>query len=408
MGNLSLIMVMAFLVGYTYVGSRLRSTQESVSDSTSVMVNAVQLKLLTASGINRALNQLTLHSDSLGGITGSIRNGTFTVAITRISGSQLRVVSIAAIGAQRDTAQVTLQFPSFSRFAYITDNDGSNIRFITGDTLRGPVHTNSYFTMDGRPAFMNSVSSHQSYGSTGYNPASSGTNPYFAQTPNWGAPDMSLPTNTDSLRAAAIAGGRVFNTATLYLQFLADGTYQVRTSSTGAWTAATRPTNGIIFVGPNTGTSTGYTVNVSGVVKGQYTLAVQGNMNITGDITYNTDPRVNPASTDLLGLVTRLNCAVTNSVANTDRTIMAHILCMNESSTSNTVNFYNSTYTSIKSNYLNIYGGLAQKKRGAVGQGSGTSRTGYLKNYMYDNRLQDISPPGYPLTTVLQQVWYWE
>jgi hypothetical protein len=41
-------------------------------------------------------------------------------------------------------------------------------------------------------------------------------------------------------------------------------------------------------------------------------------------------------------------------------------------------------------NKLNVTGAIAQKFRGAVGT---TRRTGYLKNYVYDDRLKYRSPP---------------
>jgi type II secretory pathway pseudopilin PulG len=42
---------------------------------------------------------------------------------------------------------------------------------------------------------------------------------------------------------------------------------------------------------------------------------------------------------------------------------------------------------------LHVYGAIAQNYRGAVGTGSGTPSTGYLKNYNYDDRLANILPP---------------
>ncbi len=43
---------------------------------------------------------------------------------------------------------------------------------------------------------------------------------------------------------------------------------------------------------------------------------------------------------------------------------------------------------------LNVYGAIAQKYRGAVGSVSGNTVTnGYLKNYVYDTRLQYTQPP---------------
>ncbi|MCG2803450.1 MAG: hypothetical protein L6311_15330, partial [Cellulomonas sp.] len=43
---------------------------------------------------------------------------------------------------------------------------------------------------------------------------------------------------------------------------------------------------------------------------------------------------------------------------------------------------------------LYVVGSIAQRWRGAVGTGSGT--TGYLKNYTYDGRLTNALPPYLP------------
>lgn len=45
---------------------------------------------------------------------------------------------------------------------------------------------------------------------------------------------------------------------------------------------------------------------------------------------------------------------------------------------------------------LYVYGSIAQRWRGIVGQGSGASMNGYIKKYVYDTRLQYSSPPYFP------------
>ncbi|MDK9701193.1 MAG: hypothetical protein OEM52_13720 [bacterium] len=403
-------MILSFLGAYSYVGYRQRSTQENTTQYASDAVRRVNLKLLAATAVNRALNELTLAPMTRTDVTGSLEGGQFKVKINdytsdpTLGSTQVRLVACVQNGGFRDTSFVLLQYPYFSRFAYITNNEGT-IWFQSGDTIKGPAHTNGYFNMNGRPAFMSSISSAQWY-TAGVSPyRSQGVGPpYFAETPNWYAPTLTFPSDVNTQRTAAATAGHSYSNATLYVQFNVDGTYQTKTSSGGAWTSHAKPTNGVVFVGPASGTSTAYTVNVQGTVKGQYTLACQGSINITGDIVYATDPRVNPASTDMLGLVARLNCALTNNVLNGDRTIMAHIMTMN-TSVSSTTNFYNTQYSSLNSGTLHLYGGLAQVGRGAVGTVAGM---GYLKDYQYDMRLQDFSPPSYPNATVLQQIYYWE
>ncbi len=45
--------------------------------------------------------------------------------------------------------------------------------------------------------------------------------------------------------------------------------------------------------------------------------------------------------------------------------------------------------------YLNVWGSIAQFWRGPVGTGSGSSGTGYTKNYNYDDRLETLQPPDF-------------
>jgi hypothetical protein len=44
---------------------------------------------------------------------------------------------------------------------------------------------------------------------------------------------------------------------------------------------------------------------------------------------------------------------------------------------------------------LTIDGVIAQKYRGPVGRGGNTPTNGYIKNYIYDSRLQFRAPPHF-------------
>jgi hypothetical protein len=56
---------------------------------------------------------------------------------------------------------------------------------------------------------------------------------------------------------------------------------------------------------------------------------------------------------------------------------------------------------------LNVTGAIAQRFRGAVGTGTGTTvSTGYEKNYQYDERFGYLQPPHFLLP--LASPWYVE
>jgi hypothetical protein len=57
-----------------------------------------------------------------------------------------------------------------------------------------------------------------------------------------------------------------------------------------------------------------------------------------------------------------------------------------------------------------VYGGIIQKVRGAVGTFNSKTkekRSGYEKNYFYDERLMSLAPPRYP-TTGSYQITIWQ
>jgi hypothetical protein len=174
------------------------------------------------------------------------------------------------------------------------------------------------------------------------------------------------------------------------------------------------PANGVIFVqnnptsGPDRITSGCASpcdgdVSVKGTLKGQLTIASENDVNIIGNVTYNTYP----GGTDVLGLVALNNVAVCHltTPCATPTKIEAAILALAHS-------FYVQSWdTGGVIGTLTVNGVIAQKYRGAVGTFSGTSTTnGYDKDYNYDSRLKYLSPPFFltPLQSAWQKISYAE
>ena len=69
--------------------------------------------------------------------------------------------------------------------------------------------------------------------------------------------------------------------------------------------------NGVIYI------ENAKSVRLQGTVKGSYTIASnKGDIYLDDDIVYKTDPRTNPNSTDMLGIVSKNNVWITNNTAN--------------------------------------------------------------------------------------------
>ena len=303
--------------------------------------------------------------------------------------------------------QVKVGQQNFARYAYFSDLEkdpvGSTIWFVTKDEFFGPMHTNDRMHIYGSPKFHEEASSNAATIDY-YNGGPPSDNPQFLGGLTLNASRIPLPTNTSMiLNKANESGGLKLTGNPVCIKFLVDGSGNRSLSVSingGAYNTMAYPSNGVIYVQG--------LAEVEGKIKGQVTLGSNGDIRIMDNIVYNTDPRTDPTSSDLLGLVSDKNVIMWNTTANldtADETVMAAIMALN---TSWTVQSYNSGSPRGK---LIVYGGIIQKQRGAVGtfnSGSGAIVTGYEKAYSYDPRLMDNPPPAFPTTGQVEKVAWTE
>lgn len=176
----------------------------------------------------------------------------------------------------------------------------------------------------------------------------------------------------------------------------------------------TRPLNpafkGVVYVEGD--------VIVSGVVRGQVTLAATGTITIGDDLTYATNPG-SGACRDILGLFAGGNVVVADNTLNApvvpgrgnnyftyddtkDEFIHAVVLTLNLF----TVQNYASGATTAERcegalwgrGCLYLTGGIIQRQRGAVGTIRSWGGTGYVKRYSYDSCAFESPPPYFPTT----------
>lgn len=177
---------------------------------------------------------------------------------------------------------------------------------------------------------------------------------------------------------------------------------------------------GVIFVSGD--------VAVSGTLRGRVTVAATGNIVIADDVTYSIDPATGSCD-DILGLFAGGDVIVANTPINApwqrssgqsyfsydntaDEFIHGFVLTLNTF----TVEDYGSGSSrdepcqgsQVGRGCLYLTGGIIQRTRGAVGQGSWWGLTGYLKRYSYDACGATEPPPYFPTTGRFSRGTYYE
>ncbi len=294
--------------------------------------------------------------------------------------------------------QVMVGQDNFAKYAYFTDQETSSISggivwFTSGDILRGPVHSNSQFNIDGDPIFLREVSTTAS----SVNYAAGINNPDFRGGITFNVEPVQLPNDTSMIRVKAQeTDGLYFGSdADLVLEYDAGIGYASVLVDLGSGPVDYQiPLNGVLYVDGD--------CTIQGTLKGQLTVACSGDMYIIDDLLYTTDPRTDPSSTDILGLVADGNVYVASTAANLDagdETIMATIMALGNSFTAENY------AAGSPRGYLRVIGGIIQNQRGPVGTFnivSGSIVSGYEKDYVYDARLANNPPPAFPTTGRVQ------
>lgn len=170
---------------------------------------------------------------------------------------------------------------------------------------------------------------------------------------------------------------------------------------------------GVIYVQGNVG--------ISGVLRGQVTVAATGNIVILDDMRYATDPGAAACGPDkdMLGLFAGVDVIVANNSVNaptrpssannwftydetSDEFVHGVVLALNNF----TAEGYNTGATTAEAcgtqlwgrGCLFLSGGIIQRTRGAVSQTANPGGTGYIKRYSYDVCAAQYPPPYFPTT----------
>jgi Tfp pilus assembly protein PilX len=318
------------------------------------------------------------------------------------------------------------------------------IQWTTGDTVTGPLHSNDALQINGTPLFTHPMTesswagapnpAHLWWGSG--SPSSSGSRPVYAVP-------LSLPVGNQEMLQhveprvddpGADPGPGCYYTGATRITFQGDTMKVLSPSTTNAparclnvasrTTEQTKDIPPVIYVDSTTNPCTygavGYPVTnewtgrvttdyscsrgtayVKGTATGQVTVAGKDDIVIVGDLKL-TD---GTEGTDIIGLVAGnyvwvwhpIRSNSTNLLSSTAsvHTVQAAILSLRHSFL--VQNWAYGTALSSTGNdasKLTVLGSLAQKYRGPVGTGTSSApSSGYLKNYLYDERMVALQPP---------------
>ena len=385
------------------VGSRMR---ESYSQ-----LNVEKAFYIATAGIERSASRVAGGNNTSGTLSGSIGDGSYVAAIDsqpQTSGDiYFNVTSVGtANGISRSVTLRGLRHVSWARYALWYDTEATKLWIVPGERFDGRVYSKPQFhfhdqnlATKGQVVFTDKAWTAAATIET----ASSAVNPIFQQGLTTSAPLESMASvDFTALYTAANTSGLVLDGATT---IVLNGATLTITNSRKSWTskAVAIPANGLIYVrtvtSGTTSTRTGdISVSAPSGLLGRLTLVSDNDIKITDHIRYQNNPATVPTSTDALGLVAKRNVEVQTSAPN-NLDIYAHIICQ-------TGGFGVASYSSGSSRgTLNVYGGIVNSVRNAVGT---TSGTGYSKNYVFDKRFTKNPPPSYPVLNDELEWTEWE
>lgn len=387
MGKSSIIIVLGFMVIVGLTAPNINRLASRTYENFLSYNGKTRSHDIAVSGANVAANAIFLDKTWRSSYNSVLfAGGMYSVSAATYNINQVKIVSIGNYEKCRDTVVVILAPSSFSKFAYYSHIEGG-IYWVTGDTVWGPFHTQAKMNISGRPVFYGKVTTRL------------GTNPKKSSAKFYGGyqqgVSLSLPTDFNDVVTAASVGGFLLNSGDLWLQFSGDTVYwktSVGASYTPELLSIFAP-NGVIAAQQGN-------VHVQGTLDGRVTVGAlgssglgYGNIYIEDDLRYSVDPRYGN-SDDMLGLAADNNVIIVDNAANNDNVIIqATGICRTGGLTAQN---YGSRGLA---GMIDLWGGITQYQRGAVGTTSGGVITsGFRKHYVYDGRLANTAPPYFPGT----------
>ena len=310
------------------------------------------------------------------------------------------------------TVIVELQPSYFSKFGNFYDKMSAYPA--TGDTFSGPFHVNDFLKTWGTPVFQGKTTSKKTlkmYGAP--------KDPKFYGGYENGI-DIPRSFDTTGYRSAAQSDGMIFKDTTgtnklidVEMEFNSDGTATYRSKiDGGSWsTYTTAPltsitNNGLIYIERGNLYVKGTVNGAVSVVASKRGSSGAGNIFQTDDLIYNDDPRTNPNTRDVLGLMAEedIRLQYNDSTKHHDIHTHASMYSLNgDIGPDNALVDNDGVLASWK-----ILGGLiAEDTRVTAHYNSLGPYKGYKFVHTYDERLMTYVPPWFPKTENYEIVsWY--
>lgn len=305
---------------------------------------------------------------------------------------QYEIHSIGTVnGIRRNVILNGVHQQSWAKYALWYNSGPGSLYFKGGEVFNGPVHANGLVYLSDNPTFNALLTSARS--TWGEFSAAAVFNEGFVL--NAASQNMASVKFTSMLANASLV--LTGNSSLIF-----SGTNALISNAGRGWTQypymIPLADNGLIYVATNS--ANGY-VDVGGTLDGRLSVVSAYDIRITNHIRYAVHPT--NGSDDALGLIARHDVVVRTNAPN-DVEIFAHIIAEGSAtSSSSDGSFYVQNYDQgDPRGALNVYGGIVQFYRGAVGQfdtGSGAMTHGYYKNYVFDTRFATDPPPHYPALT---------
>lgn len=413
-GKASVLLVLGFSMLFLVKTHNFSNLTTRALDNTIDYYTKSKAHNACISGANMASNMLFFDKDWDTGFSNLAFDNAIIDVTIDTSGENKLITSIGTFNGVSETTIVSLKPSNYAKFGNFYKNLSACPA--TGDTFNGPFHSNGQLKVYGDPVFWGKATCKQGLVKI-HNPS----NPKFYGGFESGV-DIPLEYDFSGLESKA---DKVYKDTTgtakkcyVRLYFNADGTvtHSFKLHG-GSWSAeettalsALAP-NGIIY-------AQDANIYVKGTVNGRVSIYADtkgsgsvGNVYLVDDIVYNTDPRIDPSSTDMLGIIAENKIRIEyNDDTKTGQNIHTHASMFALYDTIGPESdFFNSAtkYPHLAS--WKIFGGLiAKDTRATAAYSGGVPIRGLRFVHDYDERFMTMVPPSFPHTNYYEIVSWLE